>query len=182
MKRKKKNLKQKVFKKPKYSLTHTHTHIYIYIYIANTDKYCDLWHNRPVLPSGGASHRKRKCNCLNYNQNLVMNLRGAQRQDSRTDWLTYLPSVATWQSNQVNLTISMEPVPRKPWHAQKHYVHWFRFLNSWCRIFADMMILNSTGIEIPHCGKWRFWLCHKSPLLDPYLSQLNPILVFSSSF
>jgi hypothetical protein len=33
---------------------------YTYVYIANTDKDCDLLHDRPVLFSGRKSHTKKK--------------------------------------------------------------------------------------------------------------------------
>jgi len=52
-----------------------------HVYIANTDKDCYLLHDRPVLSSGRTPHHKQNRNYLDYSQNLVMNPKGAQRQD-----------------------------------------------------------------------------------------------------
>jgi hypothetical protein len=49
--------------------------------LLDTDKYCDLLHDRPVLSTGNMSHNKKNSNCVSYNQNLVVSSGGAQRQD-----------------------------------------------------------------------------------------------------
>jgi hypothetical protein len=51
------------------------------VYIADTYKDCDL-------PLGRMPPDKQNCRCLDYSQNLVISLRGAQCQDGLTDWLT----------------------------------------------------------------------------------------------
>jgi hypothetical protein len=63
--------KQVTFKKQ-------NVHVYISL---NTDKDCDLLHDRPVLSAGRTPNDEQSLNCLDYNQNLVMSPRGAQRQD-----------------------------------------------------------------------------------------------------
>jgi hypothetical protein len=50
-----------------------------------TGKEYDLLQDRPVLSTGKTPHDKQNRNCLEYNQNLVMSPRGAQRQDRLTD-------------------------------------------------------------------------------------------------
>jgi hypothetical protein len=58
----------------------------MYLFIG-TEKDCDLLQDRPVLSSGKMPHDRQNHNCLQYNQNLVVSPRGAQRQDGLTDWL-----------------------------------------------------------------------------------------------
>jgi len=53
--------------------------------LLNTDKDCDLLQDRPVLSTGRTPHDKQNRSCLDYNQNLVISPRGAQRQDWLTD-------------------------------------------------------------------------------------------------
>jgi hypothetical protein len=74
--RERKNLKQKMFKKERRT----------YVYIANTDKDCDLLHDRPILWRGRKPHDKQNRIChLDYKQNLVMSPRGSQRKNGLTD-------------------------------------------------------------------------------------------------
>jgi hypothetical protein len=54
--------------------TNPTVHIYIYISL-DTDKYCVLLQEGPVLSRGRAPHDN--CNCLNDNQNLVISPRGS---------------------------------------------------------------------------------------------------------
>jgi hypothetical protein len=56
-----------------------------YVYIANTDKHCDLLHDRPVLSSRRTPHVRENRNCTDHSQNLVISPRGAERQDGLTD-------------------------------------------------------------------------------------------------
>jgi len=56
--------------------------IKMYIYVTNTET------DRPVLSSGRTPHEKQNRNCLDYSQNLVTSVRGAQCQDGLTAWLT----------------------------------------------------------------------------------------------
>jgi len=53
-------------------------HMYIF---PDTDKYCDLLHDRPVTSTEETPHDKQKSRCLDHNQNLVMSPGGAHRQD-----------------------------------------------------------------------------------------------------
>jgi hypothetical protein len=55
-------------------------HVYI---LLDTDKDCDLLHDRPFLSTGRTPHDKQNRNCLDYSQNLFMSPGGAQRQDVR---------------------------------------------------------------------------------------------------
>jgi len=64
----------------------------------DTNKDCDLLHNKPVLSTGRTPNEKQNRNWLDYSQNLVMSPRGAQSQD----WLTV--------SCEVTLTCSTEEV------------------------------------------------------------------------
>jgi hypothetical protein len=57
----------------------------MYVCIANTDKDCDLLHDRTFLSTGRTAHNKQIRNCLDYSQNLVRSPRGAQCQDGLTD-------------------------------------------------------------------------------------------------
>jgi hypothetical protein len=71
-KKKKKNekIKTKIFIK-----TTQNVHMYI---LLDTDKDFDLLHDRTILSTGRLPHNKQNCNCLDYNQNLVMIPGGAQ--------------------------------------------------------------------------------------------------------
>jgi len=47
--------------------------VYVCMYISlDTDKDCDLLHDRPVLSTGRTPHEKQNRNCLDYDQNPVM--------------------------------------------------------------------------------------------------------------
>jgi hypothetical protein len=48
-----------------------------YVYTANTDKDCDLLHDRPVLSMGRTPHDKQNCNCLDYSHHLAVSPEGA---------------------------------------------------------------------------------------------------------
>jgi hypothetical protein len=59
---------------------------YAFVYTSlDTDKDCNLLRDRPVLSAGRTLHDKQNCYCLEYNQNLIMSPRGAQRPDGLTD-------------------------------------------------------------------------------------------------
>jgi hypothetical protein len=53
--------------------------------LLDTEKDCDLLHDRPILSTGRASHDKQNRNCLNYSQKWVTIPGGTQRQDGRTE-------------------------------------------------------------------------------------------------
>jgi hypothetical protein len=54
---------------------------------SNTDKDCELLHDRPVLSTGRTPHDKQNRNCFDYNQNLVV-CPGEESTPRLTDWLT----------------------------------------------------------------------------------------------
>jgi hypothetical protein len=52
----------------------------------DTDKDYELLHDRSVISTKKMSHdKKKKSNCVDHNQNLVMSPKGAQRKDGQTD-------------------------------------------------------------------------------------------------
>jgi len=73
----------------------------------DTEKHCDLLHDRPVLSTGRTPHVKQNRNCLDYSQNLVMSPGGAKCYDWRTDWLSF--------SCKVTLTLATSP-----WRWRQH--------------------------------------------------------------
>jgi hypothetical protein len=54
----------------------------------DTDKDCDLLHDRWVLSTGRTPHNKQNWKYLDFNQNMVMSPGGARRQAWLTDWPT----------------------------------------------------------------------------------------------
>jgi hypothetical protein len=81
--------------------------------VANTDKDCDLLHDRPVFPSGRTPHDKQNHNCLDCNQTLVMSPKEAQQQDGLTDWPIdrQLQSSSDSDSNQYHYPSSLPICP-----------------------------------------------------------------------
>jgi len=88
-KKKKKNERKNEKIKTKMLKTPQNVHMYISL---DTDKDCDLLHERPVLSTGRTPHDKQNRSCLDHNQNLVMSPGGANCQDGRTDGRTDRPT------------------------------------------------------------------------------------------
>jgi hypothetical protein len=128
----------------------------------DTDKDCDLLHDRPVFSTGRTPHDKQSHNCLHYNQNLVMSPREAQSQDGLTEWQTGLADWLTdWLSDWLNWLTE--------WLAGLAY--WMTdWLTEWLTELADWVTGWLTDCLTDWVGDWfTDWVTDWTGLLTDWL-------------